>query len=104
MSARNWERVALLSPVVWSGYFLLVYAVSALMCAERLHGDVGKGILAVASVATAGLLGVAGYRIWTGGEVTQRFAAGLGLLLVAVSLIASVWTALPLLFISPCNE
>jgi hypothetical protein len=133
MVARAFERDSLLSliggPLVWTAHFLTVYIFTAIACAQRFfhHQVLGAGIVPLVGGA-ATLLAVVlildamviSWRRWRGrpldGEPSplprhdtndvasrRRFMAYAGLLLSGISLIATVWESLPLVFFATCR-
>jgi hypothetical protein len=133
MVARAFERDSLLSliggPLVWTAHFLTIYIFTAVACAHGFFHDeiLGIGIvplvggaatlLAVVLILDAGFLS---WRRWRGrpfdGEPPplpphdandvqsrRRFMAYAGLLLSGISLIATVWESLPLVFFASCR-
>jgi len=131
MVARAFERDSLFSliagPLVWTAHFLTLYIFTAIACAHGFFHDEILGVRIVTLVgAAATLLGVvlildAGFlswRRWQGrpfdgeplpphdaNDVTsrRRFMAYAGLLLSGISLIATVWESLPLVFFASCR-
>jgi hypothetical protein len=133
MVARAFERDSLLSliagPLVWTAHFLTLYIFTAIACAHGFFHDeildvgivalVGGAatLLAVVLILDAGFLS---WRRWRGrpfdGEPPplpphdandvqsrRRFMAYAGLLLSGISLIATVWESLPLVFFASCR-
>ena len=131
MVARTIERDSLLSviagPLVWTAHFLTLYIFTAIACAHGFFDDeiLGIGIVPLVGGA-ATLLAVvlildAGYLSWrrwrrrpdTGRPAPpqdsndvasrRRFMAHAALLLCGISLIATVWESLPLVFFASCR-
>ena len=133
MVARAFERDSLLSviagPLVWTAHFLTIYIFTAIACAQGFfHYQVLRtGIVPLVGGA-ATLLAVVlildalfvCWRRWQGrpfdGEPPplpphdsndvasrRRFIAYAGLLLSGISLIATVWESLPLVFFASCR-
>jgi hypothetical protein len=133
MVARAFERDSLLSriggPLVWTAHFLTVYIFTAIACAHGFFHDEVLGAPIVPLVGGAAtLVAVAlildalfvSWRRWQGrpfdGEPAplpphdandvasrRRFMAYAGLLLSGISLIATVWESLPLVFFATCR-
>ena len=133
MVARAFERDNLFSvivgPLVWSAHFLSVYVFTAIACARGFFHD---GILGIRTVPLVGgaltLVAIAlivdamvlSWRRWRGRpwdgapqplpphggndiHSRRRFMAYAGFLLAGISLIATVWQALPIVFFASCR-
>lgn len=133
MVARAFERDSLFSlivgPMVWVAHFLTVYITAAIACAHGFFEDelfgipivllIGGGatLVAIALIVDALIISV---RRWRGrpfdGEIEplpphdsndvasrRRFMAYAGVLLSGISLIATVWESLPLIFFASCR-
>ena len=106
------------APVVWALHFLVCYGLAAIWCAKR--GDYGFGVvqtgIAAATLAAAAMIVLSAWlawRQWSFGTddpphddptrhdrtLFQGFAT---LLLSGLSLVAVLYVAMPLLFISGC--
>jgi hypothetical protein len=91
--------------LVWAGYFLLVYVVTALACARGFADAAVAGIdlvtfvsaagFVVAMAGTAVLVSVTRRRARAEHARSARFADRLGWTLGLLALLAIVWTALP---------
>jgi hypothetical protein len=99
----------LLAPLlIWAGYFLLVYVVTAIACARYPAAPIAP-VLWSASVAAIGLNALTGWAFYRrlyrakAPAPDRRLTLQTGLLLSLVALIAITWTALPVLFIHPCE-
>jgi len=129
MVARAIERDSLFSlivgPMVWVAHFLSIYVFTALACARGFFEveALGLGIVplvggaltlvAVALIVDAGVLS---WRRWHAAQGEEqpphddnhpasrrRFMAYAGLLLSGIALIATIWEALPILFLTTCR-
>jgi hypothetical protein len=105
------SKIALLrwlgGPLIWSAYFLIVYASESLICtrAEERHHLM---LIAVATIGAAmGLLVLIGAEVARLGARTQSGGAGFmeraGLVLSGLSLLALGWTAMPALTLPACQ-
>ena len=133
MVARAFERDSLFAliagPLVWTAHFLTIYIFTAIACAHGFFHDEIFGIRAVPlvggaiSVVAIALILDAGFVSWRrwrglpidgapeplpphgGNDVAsrRRFMAYAGLLLCGISLIATVWETLPILFFASCR-
>jgi hypothetical protein len=127
------ERDSLFSviagPLIWSVHFLSIYVFTAIACAHGFfdHQVLGTNVVrlvggAATLVAVILILdaGFVSWRRWRGEPVVgqpeplpphdtndvasrRRFMAYAGLLLSGVSLIATVWESLPLVFFASCR-
>lgn len=98
--------------VLWAGHLLFVYGVLAAVCALRPKaGAATLPILWLATAVVVGalvLLGATQYRRlraspWQNDASSARgLALTAGPIITLISLVAVVWTALPLVFIAPC--
>jgi uncharacterized membrane protein YeiB len=104
---------AMVAPLVlWAGHLLFVYGVLAAVCA--LRPEAGAATLPILWLATGVVvsalvfLGAAQYRRLPTSPRQHGESSAHGLALTAgpiislISLVAVVWTALPLVFIAPC--
>jgi NO-binding membrane sensor protein with MHYT domain len=92
---------ALVGPLIWTAYFLAVYAVQGLACrGETPAADGATLLVVVATVLALGALLVALITQWRvrGGEFLQRTA----LPLTALSILGVTWTGMPALFLPAC--
>jgi hypothetical protein len=133
MVARAFERDSLFGliagPLVWTAHFLTLYVFTAIACAHGFfdHQVLGTNVVrlvggAATLVAVILILdaGFVSWRRWRGEPVVgqpeplpphdtndvasrRRFMAYAGLLLSGVSLIATVWESLPLVFFASCR-
>jgi hypothetical protein len=112
-------------PMVWAVHFLVLYVTAAVACAKGFFDVELAGIGVVQLVAAAVTLGAVtlivhgarmSWRRWRTGPTAplpphdrgdpdsrRRFIAYSGLLLCGLALIATVWQALPVLFIHSCR-
>ena len=114
MQERAETALGMLSPLLlWSIYFLVVYLMVAIVCARLSEtGWVRPTLWVVSSIATLVVLGT-GYLFWSGlrqgptspakSDIERRTRLRVGLYLSIVSLVAVIWTALPTLFLRPCE-
>lgn len=117
----------IVGPMVWAVHFLIVYITTAIACAKGIFDLQVLGMTLIPlTVAAATLIAAAliidgivlAYRRWRGspgarpempphdrpGEQSRyRFMAYAGLLLSGLSLVATLWVALPVLFIDSCR-
>ena len=127
LAARVIERDSLLgmvgAPIVWAVHFVTVYVLVSLACAFRFaEGRVlGIGIVpfligiaTLIAVILITMLARLGYRRWRQTEADRRrmdpdlwerrrFMALTALLLSGLSLIATIWVAVPVALIEPCR-
>lgn len=133
MVARAFERDSLFGliagPLVWTAHFLTVYLFTAIACAHGFfdHQVLGTNIVrlvggAATLVAVVLILDAAfvSWMRWRGRPADgqpeplpphdssdlasrRRFIAYAGLLLCGISLIATVWESLPLIFFASCR-
>jgi hypothetical protein len=124
------ERDSLFSiivgPLVWAVYFLTVYIITAIACTKKFFylqifgiGVVPAGVT-LATLMAAGLIldgAIVALRRWRHPRGTaplpphdrdsiqsrRRFMAYAGFLLCMLSLIATLWVALPFLFMTSCR-
>ena len=94
-------------PGLWFFYLSVVYGIEALSCTSHM-GDVGvDGIFAAIKATTVIALGVLvalaflQFRRQRTGTV---FLGRIGLLLTALSAVATLWVALPLVFVGACKS
>jgi hypothetical protein len=133
MVARAFERDSLFGliagPLVWTAHFLTVYVFTAIACAHGFFNDEILGVRIVPLVGGAATLiavvlildaAFVSWRRWRGQPVVgrpqplpphdtndvasrRRFMAYAALLLCGISLIATVWESLPLVFFASCR-
>ena len=109
----------LITPVLWFAYFMIIYALQGAACVGGMIGpETLRLTLALLSLAVAGAiaaLGVWSYRSWRQlleeleEEEQQRpghssFLAYGALLHAGLFLVATLWIALPSLFMDPCRS
>lgn len=117
----------IIGPMIWVVHFLTVYLTTAIACAKDFFDlkILGFGIVplivALATLIAAGLIldgAMVALRRWRGSrweeapppphdqankQSRRRFLAYAGLLLCGLSLIATLWEALPVLFMTSCR-
>lgn len=129
MTARRGENLfsLIVGPMVWAVHFLVVYVIIAIACAKgafyaQVYGiGVVPLIVIVVTVIAVGLIVhgiVVAMRRWRGSlgerrvmpphdqsnkDSRRRFMAYAGLLLCGLALIATLWVALPVLFMHSCR-
>jgi hypothetical protein len=105
------------APVIWAGHFLACYVGAAVACARGADlAPVRIAILGVTGLALAGILlaGVLAWRQWGFGTGDPPHDAGsrrdrllfqgfATLLLAALSFVAVLYQALPVLFVTDCR-
>ena len=84
-------------PLLWALHFALLYGFTALACARGFAHSVPW----VIAVATLVLGAAAGFFIWR--SPREQFIGWLGAALAAVSLLAMVWQAVPVLIVPACE-
>lgn len=108
-------------PAIWAAHFLLSYVTAAIWCARVVgRGGALEGVrIAVAGYTVLALIGIGastwrGYRQHRFGRATvphdfdtaadrHRFLGFATLLLGGLSLVATIYVALPILFIGSCQ-
>lgn len=110
-----WHMV--LAPTVWSLYFAIVYAITAIDCAKTGTLDIARLAIAVLTLVALALIGTITWRSWRQWdyltdydyehdkptvEHRREFLGHAGFLLGVVSLVGTVFVALPALFIRSC--
>ena len=109
-------------PTLWSLYFLAVYITAAVRCAGAETADAGIGGIRIAIAAlgllTIGAIGVAARDAWrrwraAGGgwpphgddshQSRRQFMALSALLLCGLSVVATIYVALPAAFLADCR-
>lgn len=95
--------------LVWSGYFVIMYALLSLACVSGAAAPVVATALALVTVATLATLGWIGWRAlraWRAAsgpdDARPRFMALTGALGAGLALVATLWVAGPLLLLEPC--
>lgn len=110
------------APVLWSLYFLAVYITAAVRCAASEAPGSGIGAIriaiAVLALLTIGAIGVAARDAWrrwraAGGgwpphgddsrQSRRQFLALAALLLCGLSVVATIYVALPAAFLADCR-
>lgn len=101
-----------LGPAIWALYFLISYVTAAVWCAKAAAANGVPDVprLAIAGYTLAALLGIAGvaaggwrrYRAARAAD-SRRFLGFTTMLLCGLSGIATVYVALPILFIRSCH-
>ncbi|SCZ60345.1 hypothetical protein [Thiohalomonas denitrificans] len=114
LQKRAETALGMLSPLLlWSIYFLVVYLLVAIACARLSETDwVRPTLWVVSTIATVGVLGTS-YLFWSGlrqgptsptkSDIERRTRLRVGLFISILSLVAVIWTALPTLFLQPCE-
>lgn len=119
MSHQNLAGIVV-GPAIWGLHFLLCYLTVALICARGWAADGGLGagrtVVAIATLLAAIAIAaamVAAWRRWrqvrglgaadAGLEPRQRFLAAAGALLAGLSLLGTLWTGLPAVFVTTCQ-
>lgn len=95
------------APVLWAVHFVIVYGAAAVYCEQA---GVGAGPLPASlfiGAATAAALGAIALAAFPSarqiGAPSGRFLAGVTLALAALSAVAVVFTALPILYVGACR-
>ncbi|MFA7429768.1 MAG: hypothetical protein WCZ23_06405 [Rhodospirillaceae bacterium] len=99
---------ALLPPILWMAFFLIVYVVEALGCRYALDGGVILALNGAVTVATVAAIVVIAGLAWVRTrrlppETPGGWLAHLSLLLSGTTLVATLWVGLPLLVVPPCQ-
>jgi uncharacterized membrane protein len=98
-----------IGPIVWAFHFLLIYGLTGIVCARPAMQQDWPGIVAwgigVATATAIGGIAIIHFRHWlerrspAGSSFIEWISSSLALL----SVVAIVWEALPVLFVSPCG-
>jgi hypothetical protein len=99
---------ALVPPILWMAFFLIVYVVEALGCRTALDGEVIVAVNGAVTVATVAAIAAVGGLAWVRShrlrpETPGAWLAHLSLLLSGTTLVATLWVGLPLLVVPPCQ-
>lgn len=96
--------------LIWAGHFFLCYATAALACDQgwALHTWEGIswlqwGLLAFSVVAVASLAWLTGAACRSALLIPGSTLAQVRLLVAFLSLVATVWTAVPILWLPACR-
>lgn len=108
----------LLAPTIWAVDFVLVYALTAIICAKAGDAAMARfGIVAVSALAFTAIC-VVGWRAWrqwdylddfdyvhdsSTDEDRSEFLGHTGVLLAIVSAIGVIYVSLPAMFIGTCQ-
>lgn len=111
-----WTLIA--PPAIWAAHFLFCYLFAAIWCAKGVDLSINPIRLAIgaATIIALGLISWSGYIAWTQAiiegddpphdestwEDRFRFLAIATLMLAVLSFIATLYTALPALFLADC--
>jgi hypothetical protein len=108
--------LCLVGPAVWTAHFMVMYGAHTLVCAAAA-GDQGthdRSFLPIAAAATGvALLVLAGFVVWClalGRQESRaqsapdqaRFARQVSIMLALLSMLGTIWVALPALLVAPC--
>ena len=98
----------ILTPIIWSAHFLVIYVLNALACARGFGpGWVQWGIVIATLAAAAGLLAVTLPTLphaRRGDEAASPFLNNLALLMNLLIAVALAWNALPALLVPACGS
>jgi hypothetical protein len=99
---------ALLPPILWMAFFLIVYVFEILGCRYALDGGVIVAVNGAVTLATVAAILTVGGLAWVRSrrlrpETPGGWLAHLSLLLSGTTLVATLWVGLPLLVVPPCQ-
>lgn len=92
--------------LVWSAYFVVMYAVLSLACVNGAAPALIVAALAVLAAATAAVIGWLGWRAWSTAAAADaersRFMSLTAALAAGLALVSTLWVAAPVLMLAPC--
>jgi hypothetical protein len=108
--------LCLVGPAIWSAHFMVMYGAHTLVCAGAAAGQGmhERSFPAIAAAATGvALLVLVGFMAWClalgrqesraqGAADQARFARQVSIMLALLSMLGTIWVALPALLVAPC--
>lgn len=92
--------------LVWSAYFVLMYALLSLACVNAAAPSRIVGALVALTAVAAAAIAWLGRRAWSAAAVDDervRFMSLSAALAAGLALLATLWVAAPVLVLAPCS-